>query len=112
VKVKRYPFHNQEPPYSLTCYDIVNQLLGRIPAADELIYQKMMELPHVAEAIKSYEELTKTHVLEMDSVELCDVEVWLTKKEWISVVKNAIETLEARASILKEHLKKLEAKSD
>jgi len=107
IRVKRYPFTIREGPAYETCFEAFDMLLDRVATADEIVRKKLLEMPDVAEIINFVDFINSKDWAEA-SVELSDVEVWLSKDEWIKLVTETINALKARISILEEHLKNLE----
>jgi hypothetical protein len=107
IRVKRYPFTSREGPAYETCFEAFDMLLDRVATVDEIVKKKLLEIPDVAKVI-TFVDLVNSKDWAEASVELSDVEIWLSKDEWIKLVTETINTLKARISILEEHLKNLE----
>jgi len=102
ITVHRYPFDDT------LSYETSDQYLQFVFATldkgiiKEIIKKKLMET-NVAETIKMIDKINEKVSWARASVELYDINVFLSKEEFIQLISETIKVLRARANFLEEY---------
>jgi len=102
ITVRRYPFDADVISYEGDkILEIVIPNLSKT-ALEEIIKKKLMERHGVAEIIKMIDAINEKGYARA-SVELYDINVYLSKEEFVQLLNETIRTLRAKANFLEEH---------
>ena len=99
IAVRRYPFDADAFSYELN--DPILATVLDEAVLEEIIKKKLMET-NVAEIIKTVDMINESGRARA-SVELYDINVYLSKEEFAQLLNETIRTLRAKANFLEEH---------